>query len=1190
MSLDHVDLEVLKRSGTPLEKKQAARIAPVLEKPHLLLVTLLVCNSAAMESLPIFLDRVVSPLTAVILSVTAILIFGEIVPQALCTRFGLAIGAYSAWFVQLLIYACWIIAWPISKILDYVLGDQHSALFRRGQLKALVDVHSQAEGLGGNLSMEEISIIRGALDLTSKIAIAGMTPLEKVFTLCVDDTLDETTLKQVLASGHSRTKVSNIRIRNLPFLRADTPMYDLLKVFQTGRSHMLVLTRHPNMDEDLLAQPPDSPHENDNHPSSDQGPQENGKVTEDHSKQQSSDIVAEEPGTPRQIRLQRDLPSPVHERQLSTEADRAGSPPAVAERSRSLPNQLADEGVSGHAAHTNIQSAGSGSIRFTITPDSTGANFGGRRQSDTVQSENDGRRGVFSEDGGQRELAEPIGIITIEDVVEELIQQEIVDETDQFIDNLRSEKVNAHSMVKSLPPQLRKLLMARDGSFRSRTERVAVTAAYALSEGGSGRLRRMATEGGNRIQEAMDVLQPLLNLRPSANSGRDIPVPTERHNQLGGYRAILTRSWFNAGLPDLTALFPPATYCWIHSGYLQLSTTWPGYWQQQQRLALSILICAIPLNCTQLLKEPELSMSRAKWVPSRSLLQSINSTLLDPASSEPADDPRPADAQHPPSTTSQRYILVMKDNSCVNQLRALRLLHRPSQQPSRTVTFLAGRTMPPGCNLTGLPTCKHVFGASITGCSADMTSSQLQQIKLCFAQELAYIEPDGLVEKMEGPRALDSFTPHRHWRAAGRRLAQVESADDMTPDGSKENTNNTQLRSLAGQLTMDAGDAMAAGFDTSQLLSTSGLAGIVNVSSSAQIFQAGIKTQKLHTAQWGLDRIDQRSLPLDGTYRLGTSNSTGTGRGVTIYTLDSGVRPSHQEFMLWDSSNTRASFGTDFVNNSASAADCEGHGTHVASTAVGRTVGVVKESKIVAIRVLDCYGSGSVSSVVAGLDWIASNAQPPAIVTLSLGISKGSASQSLEQAVSSLIQNFNVTVIAASGNTNGDSCQEAPADVRSAIAVGASDLSFKFDASQGTQNMDEPIYPYTNTGACLDIFAPGVNILAACGSQNRCDILNDTAYAWASGTSMAVPHVAGVVAVYLSANPTATPAQVKAALIQAATTGVLNEDSFLPGTPNRLLFSDLSSIRFADAASSPAQPPSQALPVGQVIEASEPAG
>ncbi|KAK9868494.1 hypothetical protein WJX84_000258 [Apatococcus fuscideae] len=367
-----------------------------------------------------------------------------------------------------------------------------------------------------------------------------------------------------------------------------------------------------------------------------------------------------------------------------------------------------------------------------------------------------------------------------------------------------------------------------------------------------------------------------------------------------------------------------------------------------------------------------------------------------------------------------------------------------------------------------------------------------------------------------------------------------------------------------------------------------GLANVINISSSASLFVAGVKSQTLHTAQWGLDRIDQRNLPLDGIHKFGTSNSTGTGRGVTIYTLDSGVRKTHQEFMLWNSGDTRASYGTDFVNNSNSAADCEGHGTHVASTAVGRAVGVAKEARIVAVRVLDCAGSGSVSSVVAGLDWVATNAQLPAVVTLSLGITKGSNSQALEQAVTSLIQNFNVTVVAASGNTDGDSCQEAPADVRSSIAVGASDLTFKFNASEGTQTGNEPIYPYSNTGACLDIFAPGVNILAACGSANRCDTLNDTAYAWASGTSMAVPHVAGVAAVYLSNNPTATPDQVKAAIIQASTPDVLDSDSFWPGTPNRLLYGDLTAPSFpassSSAAPAPALPPSDS----RVIEASHP--
>eukprot|EP00877_Chromochloris_zofingiensis_P014184 jgi/Chrzof1/9019/Cz03g33060.t1 len=133
-----------------------------------------------LQALPIFLDRLASPLVAVALSVSVVLVFGEVLPQAVCSRYGLQVGAYSAWFVQALMICCAPIAWPIGKLLDLVLGGEHTALFRRAQLKALVDIHSAAEGLGGTLTGDEISIIQGALDLTAKTAWRAMTALDKV--------------------------------------------------------------------------------------------------------------------------------------------------------------------------------------------------------------------------------------------------------------------------------------------------------------------------------------------------------------------------------------------------------------------------------------------------------------------------------------------------------------------------------------------------------------------------------------------------------------------------------------------------------------------------------------------------------------------------------------------------------------------------------------------------------------------------------------------------------------------------------------------------------------------------------------------------------------------------------------------------------------------------------------------------
>ncbi|GAX86263.1 hypothetical protein CEUSTIGMA_g13675.t1 [Chlamydomonas eustigma] len=272
LSLDPVDIEVLKRSGTPTEKRNAESIVPVIRDTHWLLVTLLLCNAACMETLPLFLNQLVTEFATIIISVTAILTFGEILPQAICTRHGLAIGAFLAWPVRILMLLCSPIAWPIAKLLDWILPHETYSLFRRGQLKALVDMHGADEGLGGGLSDDEVQIICGALDLTHKVAYLGMTPLSKVTMLSSDDTLNKDTLRLVLTSGHSRIPIyqredrSNIigliltkdllnynlsdsvpfncmPIRPLPRLSAATPMYDMLKLFQSGRSHMAILTQ-----------------------------------------------------------------------------------------------------------------------------------------------------------------------------------------------------------------------------------------------------------------------------------------------------------------------------------------------------------------------------------------------------------------------------------------------------------------------------------------------------------------------------------------------------------------------------------------------------------------------------------------------------------------------------------------------------------------------------------------------------------------------------------------------------------------------------------------------------------------------------------------------------------------------------------------------------------------------------------
>ncbi|XP_023529506.1 DUF21 domain-containing protein At2g14520 isoform X2 [Cucurbita pepo subsp. pepo] len=207
MSMSLVDLEVLAKSGTPKDRKYAAKIMPVVKNQHLLLCTLLICNAAAMEALPIFLDSLVTAWGAVLISVTLILLFGEIIPQSVCSRYGLAIGSTVAPFVRVLVWICFPIAYPISKLLDFLLGHGHVALFRRAELKALVNMHGNEAGKGGELTHDETTIIAGALELTEKTASDAMTPISETFVIDINAKLDRKLMNLVLAKGHSRVPV-----------------------------------------------------------------------------------------------------------------------------------------------------------------------------------------------------------------------------------------------------------------------------------------------------------------------------------------------------------------------------------------------------------------------------------------------------------------------------------------------------------------------------------------------------------------------------------------------------------------------------------------------------------------------------------------------------------------------------------------------------------------------------------------------------------------------------------------------------------------------------------------------------------------------------------------------------------------------------------------------------------------------
>lgn len=270
---------------------------------------------------------------------------------------------------------------------------------------------------------------------------------------------------------------------------------------------------------------------------------------------------------------------------------------------------------------------------------------------------------------------------------------------------------------------------------------------------------------------------------------------------------------------------------------------------------------------------------------------------------------------------------------------------------------------------------------------------------------------------------------------------------------------------------------------------------------------------------WGLDRIDQRNLPLSNSF---TYNNTGAG--VTAYIIDTGIRYTHTEF------GTRASFGYDAFGGDGS--DCNGHGTHVAGTVGGSVYGVAKSVTLKAVRVLNCSGSGTTSGVIAGVNWVTSHHTDaaPAVANMSLG---GSASSSLDTAVNNAI-NDGVTFAVAAGNSNRDACRYSPARVAAAITVGATTSS---DARAS----------YSNYGSCLDLFAPGSSITSAWYTSN-------TATNTISGTSMATPHVAGVAALYLQSNTSAAPATVRNAIVNNATAGVVSNAG--RNSPNRLLYTN----------------------------------
>ncbi|MGH1491624.1 MAG: S8 family serine peptidase [Acidimicrobiales bacterium] len=269
---------------------------------------------------------------------------------------------------------------------------------------------------------------------------------------------------------------------------------------------------------------------------------------------------------------------------------------------------------------------------------------------------------------------------------------------------------------------------------------------------------------------------------------------------------------------------------------------------------------------------------------------------------------------------------------------------------------------------------------------------------------------------------------------------------------------------------------------------------------------------------WGLDRIDQSDRPLDNNYHYDTD-----GSGVTVYVIDTGIRSTHNQLA------GRVAGGRSFISGGPE--DCDGHGTHVAGTVAATTYGVAKQADVYGIRVLNCNGSGTTSGVIAGMNWVAANYSSPAVANMSLG---GGASTTLDNAITAMF-NAGILPVVAAGNDDANACNASPARAARAVTVASS-------TSADVRSW------FSNWGSCVDLFAPGSSIRSL-------GIGNDNATVVYSGTSMASPHVAGVAALYLDANPNATPAQVTDAILGGTSNGKISD---LAGSPNKLLYSLLT--------------------------------
>ncbi|XP_024171441.1 DUF21 domain-containing protein At5g52790 isoform X1 [Rosa chinensis] len=420
LSFSKVDLEVLIRSGQPKDQKNAATILPLVKNEHLLLCTLLICKSLALEALPIFVDSILPVWAAILVSGTIVVAVTEIIPQAVCSRYGLSLGAKGSYLVRLLLVVFFPIAYPFSKLLDCLLGEGHSALLRRAELKTLVDMHANEAGIGGELSHHETTVIGGALDLTRKTAEDAMTPISETFSLDINSKLDMNTLGSIMSRGHSRipiysgnpnniiglilaknlifcrpedeTPVKYMTIRKIPRVYGNWPLYDILNQFRKGYSHMAAVVRNKKdvngqKEKDARSSRLDSP------------------------RAESKDITG--------------LNSPINGKEhLSNTIDTSPVYSSTdTEYCTALSEHVMEQDEDIKQMHNKRHKKQGGG---NVSNESVGS----------IQSHLD---------------EEVIGIITMEDVMEELLQEDILDETDEYVDVHNKIKINLLPSRRSSP-------------------------------------------------------------------------------------------------------------------------------------------------------------------------------------------------------------------------------------------------------------------------------------------------------------------------------------------------------------------------------------------------------------------------------------------------------------------------------------------------------------------------------------------------------------------------------------------------------------------------------------------------------------------------------------------------------------------------------------------------------------------